>query len=174
MNKSNSKKQKIPVYKLPWSILTPKQKLFRRRSLEVLSESRKSKDSLTTIAKKNEISLSAVIRNTRAFRKKGKRWLPKKHDKIPRMMIINENGKAISIEINDSRVATIIGRYHNAIKEFLNTGDKEKLLKFKNVKIKDSKGNFHELETNTRTIIEINEKIENPEFPEIYSGGGDK
>ena len=169
MNKlTNRFRKKIPIHSRAWSVLTPRQKLFRKRSLEVLSESRKSKGSLSKIARKNEISPSAVIHNTNAFRKKRKRWIPRKFDRIPRMMIINENGKASSIEVNDSRIASKIGRYHSKIREFLNTGDNKKLSKFKNVKIKDSKGVVHTLETNPKQIIEISERVEEPEFPEIY------
>ena len=169
MSKSTNRfRKKIPIYKRFWSTLTPPQKLLRKRSLEVLSEARKSKGSLSKIANKNEISPSTVIHNTNAFRKKRNRWIPKKFDKIPRMMIINENGKATSIEVNDSRIASIIGKYHGEIRGFLNTGDKKKLSKFKNVKIQDRKGVVHTLETKPEQIIDINERVEEPEFPEIY------
>jgi len=156
------------IHKRSWSALTPRQKLLRKKSLEVLSQTRKSKDSLSKIAKKNEISPSTVIHNTNAFKKKGNRWISERSDRIPRMMIINEKGKAKSIEVNRSRTASLIGRYHSAIKEFLNTSNTEKLKKFKEKQIRDSSNKFHRLETNPQKIIEINERIEEPEFLEIY------
>ncbi|MDH5463191.1 MAG: hypothetical protein OEY17_04990 [Nitrosopumilus sp.] len=79
-------------------------------------------------------------------------------------MLINEDGKEKSVETKNSRTAGIIGRYHNAVKHFLNTGDKSKINKFRNRKIKDSSGKFHILETNTDHIIRINQRIEEPEF----------
>lgn len=156
------------IHKRSWSALTPRQKLLRKKSLEVLRETRKSKDSLSKIAKKNEISPSTVIHNTNAFKKKGNRWISERSDRIPRMMIINEKGKAKSIEVNYSRTASLIGRYHSAIKEFLNMGNAEKLKKFEEKWIRDSSNKFHRLETNPQKIIEINERIEEPEFLEIY------
>jgi len=84
-------------------------------------------------------------------------------------MKINENGKETSIQINDSRMASLIGRYQNAVKQFLNTGDKKTLRKFSRKKIKDVDGNLHSLETNPDFLIDINERIEEPEFYELYA-----
>ena len=84
-------------------------------------------------------------------------------------MKINENGKEISIQINDSRTAALIGRYHNAVKKFLNTGDKKTLKKFRKKKIRDMDGNLYSLETNPDSLIEINKQIEEPEFYELYA-----
>ena len=109
------------------------------------------------------------MNHTNAFRKKGRRWIAKRFDRIPRVMKINEKGKEISIEINDSRTASAIGRYHNAVKQFLNTGKKEQLRKFKNKKIKDSNGKVHSFETNPEALIDINEAIEEPEFYQLYA-----
>lgn len=79
-------------------------------------------------------------------------------------MLINEEGKEKSIEVKNSRTAGVIGRYFNSIKHFLNTGDKSKLNRFKNKKIKDSSGRIHRLETNPENIIKINQRIEEPEL----------
>ena len=160
---------RVLISKRPWLSLTPRQKLLRKRSLEVLSEARKSKGSFSKIAKKHDIAPKTVLYNTNSFRKRRGRWNAKRFDKIPRVMKINENGKEISIQINDSRTAALIGRYHNAVKKFLNTGDKKALRKFRRKKIKDIDGNLHSFETNPASIIEINERIEEPEFYELYA-----
>jgi len=164
-----SKKTKIPLYRRRWVNLNPKQKLLREKSLSVLSEARKSKQSLSKLAKKHEISRKTVLNNTNAFRKTRRRWSTKRFDKIPRVMKINENGKETSIQINDSRTAALIGQYHNAVKKFLNTGDKKALRKFRKKKIRDIDGNLHSLETNPDFLIDINERIEEPEFYELYA-----
>ncbi len=109
------------------------------------------------------------MNHTNAFRKKGRRWTAKRLDRIPRVMKINEKGREVSIEINDSRTASLIGRYHNAVKQFLNTGNRKKLRKFKNKKIKDTQGKHHLLETNPDSLIQINEAIEEPEFYQVYA-----
>ncbi len=160
---------KIPLYKRRWSNLSPRQKLLREKSLSVLSEARRSKQSLSKLAKKHDVSPKTVLNNTNAFRKSRRRWNAKLFDKNPRVMKINENGKEISIQINDSRTASLIGRYHNAVKKFLNTGDKKALRKFRRKKIKDIDGNLHSFEANPNSLIEINERIEEPEFYELYA-----
>ncbi len=160
---------RVSIHKRSWSSLTPQQKLLRKKSLQVLSEARKSRGSLSKISKKNGISSSTVIHNTNAFRKTRRRWTAKRSDKIPRVMKINENGKEISIQINDSRTAALIGRYHNSVKQFLNTGNKKVLRRFRKKKIKDIDGNAHSFETNPESLIEINQRIEEPEFYEVYT-----
>jgi len=121
------------------------------------------------LSKKHDISRKTVLKNTNAFRKKQRRWNAKRFDKIPRVMKINEKGKEVSIQINDSRTAALIGRYHNAVKKFLSTGDKKAFRRFRKKKIKDIDGNLHSFETNPAFIIEINERIEEPEFYEVYA-----
>ena len=164
-----SKKKKIPLHKKSWKALNAKQKAIRRRSLDVLAESRTSKKSVSKIAKENNISVRTVQNNTNALKKKKRRLVPKRFNKISRMITINENGKAVSVEINNSRTASVIGRYHNAVKQFLRTGDSSKLSSFENKRIRDASGKFHSFETDTDEIIRIEEKVEEPEFREIYA-----
>ena len=161
---------KIPTYKKKWENLSLKQKVLREKSLDILSQARKNdnKKSISKLAKENNISIKTIQHNTNALKKVNSRWQVKKIDKIHRVMKVNENGKEISIKINDSRTASLIGRYANATKLLLNNGDKKQLQKFKNKKIKDVDGNFHTLETDSDKIIEINQKIEEREFYELY------
>jgi len=170
MKKSRTSiRKRKSIYKRSWSTLTPRQKLLRKKSLEVLSQTRKSKKSVSKIAKEQRISLRTVLHNTNAYKKKKRRWITKQFDTVPRVMKINEKGREVSIQINDSRTATLIGRYHNAVKKFLNTGDKKSLRRFRKKKIKDIDGNIHSFETNPASIIQINERIEEPEFYELYA-----
>ena len=172
MDSNNKKrKKKIPIHKKPWTGLTPRQKSVREKSLEILSIAKKSKQSLSEIAKKNHVSVGTVIKNTNAFKKINNKWVPKKFDRISRVIKINENGTEKSIEIKDSRIASSIGSYHNAVKQFLNTSDKKSLSEFRNKRIKDAHGKLHKFETNPKKIININERIEEPEFYEIYGDG---
>ena len=169
LSRQGQNRAKRPLYRRGWSNLSPQQKLLRERSLSVLSEARKSRKSLTKLATQHTISPKTVLNHTNAFRKKGRRWTAKKFDRIPRVMKINEKRREVSIEVNDSRTASVIGRYHNAVKQFLNTGKKEQLRKFKNKKIKDAEGKHHLLETNPDSLIQINEAIEEPEFYQVYA-----
>jgi len=154
-------------YQKSWNELEPEEKELRERSLEVLSEARTTRKSLTKIAKQKEISPKTVLRHTNAFKKVNGRWVAKKFDKISRSMIMNEKGKKKSVEIDDSRTASAIGRYNNAVRE-LKRGNKKKLAEFSKIKIRDSNGNFHSFETDPDVIIRIEERVPEPEFVDVY------
>jgi hypothetical protein len=151
-----------------WGELEPEEKEIREKSLEVLSEARRTRKSLTKISKQKGISPKTVLHHTNAFKKINRRWVAKKFDKISRSMKINENGKKISVEINDSRHASTVGKYHNAVKDFLNTGNKKKLSEFSKKKIRDINKNAHFFETEPDTIIKIEERVPEPEFVDVY------
>ena len=159
-----------PLHKRPWRKLSPRQKLLREKSLAVISELRNTKTkTLPQAANDNDISVKNVIKHTNGFKKTNGKLVVKKWDRIKRVMRVNTDGKEKSVEIRDSRTASVVGRYHNAVKQFLNTGAKSKLSKFRNKKVKDSKGKLHKLETDPEEIIKINQRIEEPEFYEVYN-----
>ena len=159
-----------PLHKRPWRKLSPRQKLLREKSLAVLTELRNSKTkTLPQAANDHNITVKNVIRHANGFKKTNGKLVVKRWDRINRVMRVNSNGEEKSIEIRDSRTASVVGRYHNAVKQFLNSGDKTKLSKFKNKKVKDSKGKLHKLETDPDEIIRINQRIEEPEFFEVYN-----
>lgn len=164
-----SKKQELSMSKRSWASLNPKEKLLRRKSLEGLSEARRNKKSLTKASKEKGITLKTVLQHTNAFKKIGNRWMPKSHDRISRVMKINENGKTISIEIKDSRIASIIGSYNSAVGKYRDTGDISELLKFEGKTVKDAQGNIHVFETDTDALDRILESKEDEEFYDIYS-----
>ncbi|MCH9658401.1 hypothetical protein K0U27_06860 [archaeon] len=159
-----------PLFQRPWRKLSPRQKMLRERSLVVLSELRNTKNkTLPQAANDNNVTVKNVIKHTNGFKKVNGKPIVKKWDRIRRVMRINTDGKEKSVEVKDSRTASVVGRYHNAVKQFLNTGDKSKLSKFRNKKVKDSKGKVHKFETNPDEIIRINQRIEEPEFYEVYN-----
>ena len=163
------KRNTLPLHKRPWSKLTPRQKMLREKSLAVISELRNNKTKrLPQAAKNSGISTNTVINQTNGFKRSHGKLVVKKWDRIPRRVRINTEGKDQSVEIIDSRTASVVGRYHNVVKHFLNTGDKTMLQKFRNKKIKDVSGKLHKLETDPAKIISINQKIEEPEFYELY------
>ena len=160
----------LPLYRRPWRKLSPRQKMLREKSLAVISELRNTKSkTLPQVANDNNITAKNVILHTNGFKKVNGKPVVKRWDRIKRVMRINTDRKEKSVEIKDSRTASVVGRYHNAVKQFLNTGDKSKLSKFRNKKVKDSKGKLHRLETNPDEIIKINQRIEEPEYYEVYN-----
>ncbi|MFY9301275.1 MAG: hypothetical protein WAO91_08820 [Candidatus Nitrosotenuis sp.] len=159
---------KSKIFKKPWDELTPKQKALRERSLAVLVEAKRTRKSAAKIAKDHGIPFRTVLSHTNAFKKVNGRWAPKRFDKVSRSMLISENGKLQSVLMSDSRHARTIGKYHNAVKQYLNTGDKTKLNQFSKKQIRDSSGKLHSFETNPKLVLEINEKIEEIEFFKVY------
>lgn len=156
------------IYKKHWKELTARQKALRERSLSVLVEARRTRKSLSRISSDHCIPLKTVLNYTNAFKKIRGRWKPKKFDNIPRSMLISENGKLRSVMVSDSRHARTIGRYHNAVKQYLNSGNVKQLEKFSKKQIRDSEGKLHSFETDPDLVQEINEKIEEIEFFQVY------
>ena len=166
--KKLSKGTPKPVSIRSWNTLSPRERLARERALEVLSRARRSGQSLSRLSREHGVSVKTVLRTTQGFKKVKGRWKAKKVDRISRIMAINENGKELFIEVIDSRYATLIGKYHSAVKEYLNTSNTDVLAEFEGKRIKDSSGKWHALETNPSAIREINARREEPEFYDIY------
>ena len=158
------------VFQLEYKELLPREKELREKSLKVLSKMRREGLSLSRASEIEEIKISpkTVIRHTNALNFVRGRWKAKKYDKISRVMAINEKGNEIYLNIKNSRYASIIGKYQNAVKQFLETGDEKVLEPFRGKKIKDAKGNWHTLDTDPENLYEIHERREEEEFYEIY------
>ena len=65
-----------------------------------------------------------------AFEKRGRRWKTKRNDRLMRIMRFPTKRGAITMEVRDSRSASRIGEYFNALKHYLNTGEDSQLRKF--------------------------------------------
>jgi len=141
---------------------------LREKSLEALSLVRREKLSLREAAKRVGLEPQTVIQNTNAFRKVHGRWRAKSFDRIPRTMIIYEKGRKIIVEIADSRTASLIGEYHNRVKQFLETGKSSFLRELPRKRFRDIKGKTHTLETNPKAIYRIKAREPTPEYFEIY------
>jgi len=114
------------------------------------------------------LSPEQVRQNTNAFVKVRGRWRAKAYDKIPRPMVIYEKSRKTVAEVADSRTASLIGKYHSIIKQFLRTGKSSVLKRLPRTRFKDIKGRVHSLETRPRSILNIKAKEAEPEFFEIY------
>lgn len=159
---------KKPIYQRPWSALSEIQKSQRERGLKALSAMRRGKLSLSKASEFSGISPKTVIRSTNALKSVNGLWRVKSYDRIPRVMAINEDGRKTWIAIIDSRTASIIGKYHYAIKKFYETGEATFLKPFKGRTIRDADGNIHTLETDPFRLKAIAEGRENEEFYSIY------
>jgi 3-methyladenine DNA glycosylase AlkC len=162
--------RKTALPKLPWEALTVREKNDRMNSLKVLSMLRGGRD-LHSATREVHVRLQTVQKHLGSVivRRKGE-FVAKSNDRISRGLVIYENGRQSTITVKSSREASKIGEYFNAVRIFLDTGDKSALRQFKNVKIKDRKGVKHSLETNPEKIKDIEEGKEDREFHSIYYG----
>ena len=168
-----SGRQKLPKIKLSIHLVDPRglrsnEKVIRRKSLSILNRIRRGENPRNIVddSKISEKNLLKHLGNN--IRIKNNIIKATKSDKIPRQMIISENGKEIPIIVKNSKDASKIGQYHNAKRQFLETGDSSSLKKFKKIKIKDTDNVLHKFETSPKKIIEIEDRKEEPEFFDIY------
>lgn len=149
--------------------LTPEEKQIRQNALNALALVRRKKYSLLKASKTVGLPKKLVSTVTNAFRKVDNRWKPKQYDRIPRSMVIYEKGRKRIVEITDSRNASLIGKYHSRVKQFLETGDSSHLKTLRRKQFKDSKRRIHVLETRPEKIYDIKSREAEPEFFEIYA-----
>jgi hypothetical protein len=129
---------------------------------------RREKLGLKESSRRVGLDPETVRLNTNAFRKVHHRWKVKKADHIPRTLVIYEKGRVIIVELADSRAASLIGEYHNRVKQFLETGKSSFLRKLPRKRFRDMDGKTHILETRPKTILNIKAREAKPEFFEIY------
>jgi len=132
--------------------LRPKEQLVRRRALEVVSEARRGKGSLSKLARARGIAPKTVRRASGAFRKQGGRWVVTKSDRVERWLKTYEGGHRAEVLVNDSRTASLLSRYSNAVGRYLETGDPSGLAEFEQRTYKDANGAVHAFETNPDAI----------------------
>jgi hypothetical protein len=166
-------REKLSSKRLPISLvdprgLLPSERKIRNDSLHILGRIRRSEDPHKVISDYNlspeklEKYLGNNLKHTKNTVKASS------SDKIPREMIISENGIETSVIIRNSKSASIIGKYQNAKRYFLESGDDSKLKEFSKIKLKDIDGKIHRFETNPEKIIDIEDRKEEPESFEIY------
>jgi predicted ArsR family transcriptional regulator len=151
-----------------WDLLTPEEKEIREKSLRVLSLMRRKGISLSEASGIVGVSPMSVVQHTGALVKSDNRWIARPNDSIERVMLINEAGRSKYIKINDSELASLIGRYHAAVRKFLEKGDSSVLEPFARKEIMDSSGEVHKLDTDPTNLYEIHEAREEEEFYSIY------
>jgi len=160
--------KKLPVHLVDPRGLKPKERNLRNKSLSILNRVRHG-ERYSDVIEKSNISENILEKYLGNYIKIKDDFIKvTKSDKIPREMIISEDGLDIPIIVKNSRDASIIGLYHNAKRYFIQTGDSSKLKEFKKIRLRDVDGKSHQLETNPDKIIEIEDRKEEPEAFEIY------
>jgi len=155
--------------KSPFDFFSPKQKFEYLDSLEVLRKVRQENISPHLASQEVGIPFKKVLSYIKeAFYKRGKRYFALKSDKIFRKMRIYEKGLIKSIITTNYEDAKIIGEYHSAVGRVLYQRDFNALKPFEKIIIVDADGIKHTLETDPSQIFLIRQRIENPEFFEVY------
>ncbi len=152
-----------------WDSITHKQRETRLRALTALRLMRVGK-SLTGATKESNIAPRTFRRHAgnTITKKKGK-WKAKTSDRISRRMTIFTRGKMVDIKVEDSKTASVIGKYHSAVGIFRQFGNPSKLKDFERITVKDVLGNQFPLETRPTKIVQILDAIERHDVPEIYA-----
>jgi hypothetical protein len=160
-----------PPSSVPLAYLTPRERLARRRALEVVSEARRGKGSLSKLARARGMSPKTVRRASGAFRKRGGRWVPTRTDRVERWLKSYENGTRVEVLIRDSRTASLLSRYSNAVGHYLETGDPSGLAEFQGRTYRDAYGTVHTFETDPAAIRAAVERSESDfgAFADLYA-----
>lgn len=163
--------QQVPISKRGWDDLTPSEKVLRTKSRKALSEVRSGRTSLEAASREVGIDPETVRRHIDGFVKRDGKWCAKANIRNEVYMMIYSDEETKFIPIPTIRDASTIGRYHNAVKAFLESGDAEDMYPFVGKVIRASDGTEYVLETDPRALYEIMERCPEQEFFSIYGRG---
>src|SRR5690349_1397222 len=152
--KAENGTNRTKISRRTWDDLSPLKKSVRERALEGLSMMRQG-IAIRTAANRVALDPRTFLRHIRsAVAKTPKGYLAKPYDTISRGLLIKERGvhSEVHVTISNSKTASMIGEYHNAVKKYLNTGDASALRKFEQVYILDSKRKKHFFEIDPNRI----------------------
>ncbi|HEY1866745.1 MAG TPA: hypothetical protein VGG70_00520 [Candidatus Cybelea sp.] len=115
---------------------------------------RTEKLSLSRASREEGVSPATVLRHAKsALRKTSQgRYKARKSDRLLRPLVIPTPDGLAEIATRDSRAATIVGEYWNAVDAYLATGDETELKRFRGVSIIDAQGNVVPLLTDTAEL----------------------
>lgn len=160
-------KRRNKNWKVDLSLLTPKQLAKYDSSLEALYLIRHG-SSMKSASKTTGTSVHTIKKYVgSALRVKNHRIVARKNDSLLRKMSIYENGKEVFVQVRGTKKASVIGKYQSAIGR-LKENDTNLILSFREIKIRDIKGKIHRFDSDPDKILEILERIEEPEFFSIY------
>jgi len=141
----------LPIARRPLSILSPRQRTTREKTLRALGRTRRFGESLTTAARASNTSSETVRRylGRSGFRKVGGRWKPTRSDSLLRVMSFFEEGQVRVVPVQDSKTASLLGKYNRDVRTFLEdpARDPSVLKKWKGKTFRDTAGNIHTFET---------------------------
>lgn len=128
-------------------MLSPVARQKRDDAIEVLRIMRRTSNSLrSSVAEFNQlhpdsrISPRTVAKYVRpALRKAPQGWRAKPYDRLLRVIRLPTKSGVVELEIRDSRSASKIGEYMNAVRTYLETGDASALRRFRHQSVTSGK-----------------------------------
>lgn len=137
--------------------LSPEAQEQWNRVAHVIQKVRTERVSVTQAAKEFGIDRKKVIQlGGSALRKqKNGRYKAKSFDRLLRVLVIPSSDGLKEVAVRDSRTASKIAEYSNAVHRFLQTGDASRLRTFRKLKINDASGNPIKLLTDTNELTRI-------------------
>jgi len=109
----------------------------------VLTAMRTEKVSLSVASAEHRISPATVKRHAGSNLRKTSKgtYKARASDSMLRILVLPQDGKMAEVATRDSRSATIVAEYSNAMHQFLSTGDTDELMKYEGMFIIDAQGN---------------------------------
>lgn len=141
----------------------------RESALEALSRMRHDRLALADAARAASTSPENVLRyaGTAITRDPRGRHVAVANDRLYRRMAMITEDRVIFIDINDSRTASWISRYHNAVKRYIYHADDRRLRVFQGKGVRDAQGQLHPLVTDLDMLDRL-AHVGEIEFDSIY------
>lgn len=154
------------------SKLRPAEREARGRALEALSKMRADGLSLQAAAKASGTTVNAIKRHAGSAleRTESGRIRAKNSDRLVRTLPFPTETGMIGLDVKDSRSASRIGSYWNAVKTYLETGDTSGLRRFRGQSVRVNKRAYAFI-TDTATLDRLADASE-LDFDDFGSGRG--
>lgn len=148
--------------------MTPREREAYERGLLALGLMRREGLSLTAAALEAGTKPETVRRYAGdALARVRGRWDAKPADRLVRRMLFYDTKGTKFVTVRSSKTASRIGEYHNAMKEFLETGNRSKLKSFAGKSIVDARGKRHRFVTSPKVIRRL-ARVGEFRFESIY------
>jgi hypothetical protein len=137
--------------------LRPAARQARERAFKALAEARRSGEPVAKVARIYRVSMSSVQRYVApALEKRAGRWHAKPQDRLYRQITTLTTEGVKTLDTYNSRTAQLLARYHNAVRQFLRTGNADSLKPFKGKTFRVGKHTYR-LETDPKRIKALQE-----------------
>lgn len=143
----------------------------RRLAFKVLAEARRTGEHIAKVIRDYRVSLASVKRYVGpALEKRGGRFFAKESDRLYRRLTTITSEGVVKLDTHSSKTASMIGKYNNAVRQFLRTGNADALREWrgKTFQVKRKRYRFETDPEKIRGLYESGEL----NIEEIYRWGG--